>query len=189
MSEPTNEYTRANYAHWDESSGSTRRPSSTTSTRSSKFHGGRYLDRGELSRRHVVAAGIVRMGKEANRWEEQFYVGEDPDAQIEYGAAPEDLERLRGSVLRACKGLKVRELSRSSGVSLGEVSNVLRGRRHPTRETLVKLLSGAGELSRTTYTAAVGISFHRASRERSLRLNTRAQPCCTAMPSRRGRGC
>jgi hypothetical protein len=108
-----------------------------------KFHNGNYLDTGFTHRRHVVAAGVVQIGKEANRWEEQFYLGEDPEAQIEYGAAPEDTQRVLGSVLRACQGLKVRELARASGVSLGEVSNVLRGVGNPNRAIVSKIQAAA----------------------------------------------
>jgi hypothetical protein len=31
---------------------------------------------------------INYIGKEANRWEEQFFLGMDEDAEIEYGADP-----------------------------------------------------------------------------------------------------
>jgi hypothetical protein len=44
-----------------------------------KFHGGDFLDTGPTSRRHVRPLGpIDNIGKEANRWEEQFYLGPIP---------------------------------------------------------------------------------------------------------------
>jgi transcriptional regulator with XRE-family HTH domain len=54
-------------------------------------------------------------------------------------SAPEDYERLRGSVLKEARPFKVRELARESGVSLGEVSTLLRGQGKPKRETLLNL--------------------------------------------------
>ena len=66
-----------------------------------KFAVADYLDRGATVRRHVAVTASEHIGKEANRWEEQFYLGEDSEAQIVYGTTPEDRERLRGGVLRA----------------------------------------------------------------------------------------
>ena len=53
-----------------------------------KFENGDYLDSGPTRRRHVQATQINYIGKEANRWEEQFFLGMDEDAVIEYGADP-----------------------------------------------------------------------------------------------------
>jgi hypothetical protein len=38
----------------------------------SKFHNGDYLDRGTTRRRHVYAANVRNIGKEANEWEAQL---------------------------------------------------------------------------------------------------------------------
>jgi hypothetical protein len=53
-----------------------------------KFENGDYFDRGPTHRRHGQATQINYIGKEANRWEEQFFLGMDEDAAIEYGADP-----------------------------------------------------------------------------------------------------
>jgi hypothetical protein len=42
-----------------------------------KFLNGSYLDQGLTQRRHIVVAAIRNIGKEANHWEEQFYLGID----------------------------------------------------------------------------------------------------------------
>jgi hypothetical protein len=39
-----------------------------------KFEKGDYLDSGPTRRRHVQVAQINYIGKEANRWEEQFFL-------------------------------------------------------------------------------------------------------------------
>ena len=44
----------------------------------------RVLVRG-VTRRHVVAKGVVHIGKEADRWKERFLLGDDPDAEVVYG--------------------------------------------------------------------------------------------------------
>lgn len=104
-----------------------------------KFGNGEYRDAGYTTRRHIAASEIEHIGKEADRWEEQLYLGENPEAQIVYGTAPEDEERLRGTVLRGVQAFTVRALARESGVSLGEVSAIKRGQGRPKRETLIKV--------------------------------------------------
>jgi hypothetical protein len=49
----------------------------------SKFLNGDYVDRGTTRRRYVYAASIRNIGKEANEWEEQFYLGFGEDEQID----------------------------------------------------------------------------------------------------------
>lgn len=68
-----------------------------------KFGNGEALDRGVTIRRHVEAIAIEYIGKEANRWEEQFYLGELPEAHVEYGRHPGSRERLM-QMLRAAAG-------------------------------------------------------------------------------------
>ncbi|MET3694561.1 hypothetical protein [Methylobacterium goesingense] len=48
----------------------------------SKFWNGRSLDAGTTLRRHVVVLGSTYIGKEANRWEEQFFTGRDLQAAV-----------------------------------------------------------------------------------------------------------
>ncbi len=104
-----------------------------------KFADADFTDAGPTTRRHVRAVAVEHIGKEANRWEEQLYLGEDPETQIVYGAAPEDRERLRGNVLRAGRRFEQRALAEAAGVSVREVGTILRGERRATRETLAKL--------------------------------------------------
>ncbi len=111
-----------------------------------KFWGGNYTDSGVTTRRHVVATSTEHIGKEANRWEEQLYLGEDPEAQIVYGPAPDEPAALRDRVLRACQPFRVRELAEAAGLSVGEASSVLRGRGNPSGETLMKLYRAVPEI-------------------------------------------
>jgi transcriptional regulator with XRE-family HTH domain len=104
-----------------------------------KFQGGDYTDRGVTSRRHVVAMAVEHIGKEANRWEEQFYLGVDLDTQTEYGTAPEDYERMHSIVVRAGEKFGQRALAKAARISLREVAASLCGKREPTSATLTKL--------------------------------------------------
>lgn len=104
-----------------------------------KFLDGDYVDSGVTSRRHIFATAVEHIGKEANRWEEQFHLGCDSDAQTEYGTAPEDQERILNVIRLAGEKFGQRALAKAAHVSLREVSAVLCGKREPTSTTLEKL--------------------------------------------------
>ncbi len=92
-----------------------------------KFLGADYTDAGTTLRRHVRASSVEHIGKEANRWEEQFFLGFDPEAQISYGQSPDDYARLRHEALLACRPFKIREIARTAGLSGSTVSAFLHG--------------------------------------------------------------
>jgi transcriptional regulator with XRE-family HTH domain len=104
-----------------------------------KFQDGDYADSGITSRRHIAATAIEHIGKEANRWEEQFHLGLDSDAQTEYGTSPEDHERILDVVRQAGKKFGQRMIARAACVSLRDVSALLCGKQEPTPATLKKL--------------------------------------------------
>lgn len=105
-----------------------------------KFLGADYTDSGPTSRRHAVVSAIEHIGKEANRWEEQFYLGQDPEAQVSYGMSPADRDRLRTAALEACGAFGVREIARATGFSLSTISDFLRGKGKTTPETMLGVL-------------------------------------------------
>ncbi len=70
---------------------------------------------------------IEHIGKEANRWEEQLYLGENPEAQIEYGVSPEQKERIRGSTLTLCRPFGPAKLAKQAGLSVSDASDILSG--------------------------------------------------------------
>ena len=104
-----------------------------------KFYDGDYLDCGATLRRHIVATAIEHIGKEANRWEEQLYLGLGLEAQIEYGTAPSDHERILEVVRRAGERFGQRKLASASNTSRSVVSAILCGKRGPTLTALGKL--------------------------------------------------
>jgi hypothetical protein len=91
-----------------------------------KFLNGEHLDRGRTERRHVVAKrGLVHIGKEANKWEQQHFLGSDDEAEIEYGIGLTSdalLTRLR--VL--CHEVGERDASRKLGISRTALRRAMR---------------------------------------------------------------
>jgi hypothetical protein len=94
----------------------------------SKFLHGEPYDKGPTCRRHVEAIAIQHIGKEANRWEEQFYLGVDEDEQIEYGVSPNDLKRAFDAIRSEIRAVGQRNVARESGISRRTVSHVMRGK-------------------------------------------------------------
>jgi hypothetical protein len=95
----------------------------------SKFLNGDYLDKGVTLRRHVYAAAVRNIGKEANEWEEQFYLGFNEDKQIDYGLASKALKKfIRTLRARIQKAGGQRTLARESGVSRRTISRIMNGK-------------------------------------------------------------
>ena len=102
-----------------------------------KFLNGEFCDRGRTGRRHVVADQIVHIGKEANKWEEQHFLGEDEDAEIDYGSSPDPVS-LDDQLRRMCEEFGQRKTAEHLGIS---------------RSTLIKTLKyGFGSLGEKTRT-------------------------------------
>jgi predicted transcriptional regulator with HTH domain len=90
-----------------------------------KFLNGRHCDHGTTSRRHVLASGFDQIGKEANRLEEQFFLGLAPEAQVRYGAAPNDADGLIAELGSAAQAFSQRHLADELGVSRNTLSSWL----------------------------------------------------------------
>lgn len=92
-----------------------------------KFSHADYTDSGLTDHRHIKVTAVEDISKEANRWEEQFYLGEDPEAQTAYGTAAEDLDRPRDFILEVAQQFGQRKRAQAAGVSLREVFALVRG--------------------------------------------------------------
>jgi hypothetical protein len=79
----------------------------------------------------VHATAIELIGKEANRWEEQFCLGEDEDAQISYGLLPssdafhERLGRFISNAFRDSKGLAQKQQTLPTSLTITAHSETL----------------------------------------------------------------
>ena len=106
-----------------------------------KFLNGDFCDRGRTERRHVIATQLVHIGKEANKWEEQHFLGEDEDAEIEYGV-DEAASGLDDGLRTACQAIGQREVARQLGVSRTALRRALKygvdAMTRSTRSTVIK---------------------------------------------------
>jgi hypothetical protein len=108
-----------------------------------------FTDRGVTGRRHIGATGILLIGKEANRWEEQFHLGADPEAQSEFGFTPDDQERMRDAIRRAAEAHGVHALARKARLSRQHLTEILSGRAPASRPVLMGLAAAATALATT----------------------------------------
>ncbi len=140
-----------------------------------KFHNGNYVDSEPTSRRHVLATAPEHIGKEANRWEEQFHLGLDVAAQTEYGSSPQGRDQFLEALVQASKRSGQRTLAKAAGVSLSELSAVLRRKRKARPATLMKLRRALVDLG----TEACEASDH------AKGVLERAKEACRVMGRRR----
>jgi hypothetical protein len=90
-----------------------------------KFRNGEHTDSGRTERRHVVAEQIIHIGKEADRWEEQYFLGPDDDAEIEYGVG-QSAHDLHARLRDLCREVGEREAARKLGISRTALRRAMR---------------------------------------------------------------
>lgn len=108
-----------------------------------KFLNGNYLDTGTTRRRHIRVKSIQHIGKEANKWEEQFFTGFDPHAQIEYGICDAQKSEMLAVVLKTIDTHGVKQMAEISRLSERHVLNIYTGKTSASESTLAKLYQGA----------------------------------------------
>jgi hypothetical protein len=134
----------------------------------SKFLNADFAARGTTLRRHVLAIGIRHIGKEANRWEEQFFVGSDREAMPQYGSSAASLENFASEIRVIAKLLGQRATAEALGIPAAK----MRAARSGNAAILSKLLINAA-LPRVR-DAAEALRKTAAARKASLRAAVRA---------------
>jgi len=90
-----------------------------------KFLNGDFFDKGRTERRHVVASQIIHIGKEANKWEERYFLGEVDDSEIEYGVAEND-SSLDRRIRAICDEIGERQAAQNLGISRTALRRAMR---------------------------------------------------------------
>jgi hypothetical protein len=104
-----------------------------------KFLGAEHLDRGPTRRRHVEATAIDHIGKEANRWEQQFFLGLDLFLQIQYGTDTVDAATVREQLFACRNSISLRQLAEWTGISRNHISAFRRGKKDLSSDQLRRL--------------------------------------------------
>ncbi len=127
-----------------------------------KFRNGDYHDRGFTRRRHVDVTGIRHIGKEANRLEEQYFMGMQPDAQIDYGLGTAGDDEQLSELRQLTQHFGQRRATTEFGVSRGIVGRLCKQGFENVRPTAIRSIhAGIVRLRR--------IQAEDAQRDRALR--------------------
>jgi hypothetical protein len=109
-----------------------------------KFLNGSHADRGITRRRHVRAIAVRYIGKESNRWEEQYYLGADDGADIRYRPGSQEPKPLLGWLRERISEIGQRRAARESGVARRTVERLMQGKtvRDIVLEKMFRFLDG-----------------------------------------------
>lgn len=69
---------------------------------------------------------IRHIGKEADHWEEQFYLGVDEATEIIYGLSPNEMIAVRKKLNFLVRKFGERQVSKSAGISRAKLKSMLR---------------------------------------------------------------
>ena len=132
-----------------------------------KFLNGDRFDRGRTQRQPVRATAIELIGKEANRWEEQFFLGENEDAQISYGMLPSS-DAFHDRLSKFIRSFGLARVAEAAGVSRPPLTKLHKTKAKPTKRMREKLEEAFPNLERIEVK-------ERAEKEKALeRLKQRA---------------
>jgi transcriptional regulator with XRE-family HTH domain len=114
----------------------------------SKFENGDFYDRGPTRRRHVRTLRIEYIGKESNRWEEQYYLGLDEGADIAYGSNPSAPSGHLPELKSLVSEFGERVVARQIGVSRNTLRRIVSGEnRLPSRRILRQIAAAIHALA------------------------------------------
>lgn len=95
----------------------------------SKFLNGNYRDRGTTKRRHIFVTGVLHIGKEANKLDEQMVLGIDEEANPDYGMAPGQSAAMLVELRGIADTLGRQAIANELGMSRGKLATILSGKR------------------------------------------------------------
>jgi hypothetical protein len=114
----------------------------------SKFENGDFYDRGPTRRRHVRVVRVEYIGKESNRWEEQYYLGLEDGADIPYGPNPNGRSTHAAEMKSLVEEFGERVVASQIGVSRNTLRRILSGgNRSPSRRMLRQIAAATHTLS------------------------------------------
>lgn len=100
---------------------------------------------GRLKRRHIVVTGVQSIGKEAEGWEEQLFIGGD-DAEILYGLTPQARAAHLRSIRMARKRFSVRKFMKAAQVTDRTIAAAASGQNLVSNHVMIHLAEVASHL-------------------------------------------
>lgn len=103
------------------------RSRSTPYKQESKFRHGERFDRGLTEPRHVAASEIHYIGKEADRWEEDFLIGLGFEPMTKFGRRPADAASLYTDIRTAVRIHGAKPVADATGLARGTIATIVGG--------------------------------------------------------------
>lgn len=113
----------------------------------SKFHNGGPFQRGLTRPRHVVAGETHYIGKEADRWEEDFLIGTGFDPTTQFGRNPNDDEDLFDAIREAARIHGQKAVSDATRLARGSIRRICAGKVVRTSVAYGAIREGVSRLS------------------------------------------
>lgn len=92
-----------------------------------KFENGEAYQRGKTRPRHVIASESHYIGKEADRWEEEFLIGAGFDPMTRYGRNPSDYATLFDAIREAAQRYGQKPVADATGLARGSIRRICDG--------------------------------------------------------------
>lgn len=93
----------------------------------SKFANGEAFQRGKTRPRHVIATEMHYIGKEADRWEEEFLIGAGFDPMTRYGRNPDGDTALFEDIRNAAQLHGQKPVADATGLARGSIRRICEG--------------------------------------------------------------
>lgn len=113
----------------------------------SKFLNGEALQRGTTRPRHVIASEIHYIGKEADRWEEEFLIGAGFDPMTRYGCNPDDDAGLFHAIREAAERHGQKPVADVTGLARGSIRRICAGHTVRTKIPRHAIVEGLARLA------------------------------------------
>ena len=112
----------------------------------SKFANGEAFQRGYTRPRHVIASEAHYIGKEADRWEEDFLIGAGFDPMTRYGRNPIDDDTLFDAIREAAKRCGQKPVADATGLARGSIKRICEGKSVRTGMARRQIVAGLAQL-------------------------------------------
>ncbi|HEV2600650.1 hypothetical protein [Sphingopyxis sp.] len=99
----------------------------------SKFRNGEAFHRGETILRHVTASEIQYIGKEADRWEEDFLIGLGFEPMTMFGCNPNDATEMFNAIREAAALYGQKPVADATGLARASIKKICEGKDVRTR--------------------------------------------------------
>ena len=111
-----------------------------------KFQNGGPFQHGLTQPRHVIAEAPHYIGKEADRWEEDFLIGTGFDPTTQFGRNPDDHTDLFNAIREAARIHGQKPVSDATGLARGSIARICEGRSVRTSVTHRAIRHGLSQL-------------------------------------------